>query len=384
MKRMGMILGTTRQVMLGMSWIVLGASLAALTGCDGFFVDQKSGSGGGTGTTGNYVYVANSGTNTLAALSIGTGTLTALTGSPLALAYSPNSMVVTPNNKFLYVGGPGAIYVYTIATDGTISGASAGAAVAISNDVALDVSPDGNWLFALNGTSTQLDEFKINTSTGALTSVTPTPYSVATAVVVPRMVKISPNGSLIFIALGTGGDFVFTFNTTTGVVVNSQQLTLGATTSDNAIAVDSNSAYLYLARSGTGGGVAVYSIGSTGALNAVSGTPFAAGALTYALQLDSTGKSLYAANRTDGTISGYTLGTGGGLTAISGSPYASGSLVTSLARDKTGKYLLAASYGGSSDLTLYTIDSTVAGKLNPTTVAATGMSAGAIAVATTH
>ena len=366
-----------------MSWTVLCVGLMVLTGCNGFFVDQKS-SSSGTGTTGNYVYVANSGTNTIAAFSIGTGTLTALTGSPLALGYSPNSLVVTPNNKFLYVAGPGAIYVYTIATDGTISGASAGAAVAISNDVSLDVSPDGNWLFALNGTSTQLDEFKINTSTGALTSVTPTPYSVATAVVVPRMVKVAPSGALVFIALGTGGDFVFTFNTSTGAVVNSQQLSLGTTTSDNAIAVDSNSAYLYLARSGTGGGVAAYSIGTAGALNAVSGSPFASGTLSYALQLDSTGKYLYAANRTDGTISGYTVGTGGGLTAISGSPYASGLLVTSLARDNSGKYVLAASYGGSSDLTLYSLDSTVAGKLNSTTVAATGISAGAIAVATTH
>lgn len=376
-------LGAIRRVMLGMSWTVLCVGLMVLTGCNGFFVDQKS-SSSGTGTTGNYVYVANSGTNTIAAFSIGTGTLTALTGSPLALGYSPNSLVVTPNNKFLYVAGPGAIYVYTIATDGTISGASAGAAVAISNDVSLDVSPDGNWLFALNGTSTQLDEFKINTSTGALTSVTPTPYSVATAVVVPRMVKVAPSGALVFIALGTGGDFVFTFNTSTGAVVNSQQLSLGTTTSDNAIAVDSNSAYLYLARSGTGGGVAAYSIGTAGALNAVSGSPFASGTLSYALQLDSTGKYLYAANRTDGTISGYTVGTGGGLTAISGSPYASGLLVTSLARDNSGKYVLAASYGGSSDLTLYSLDSTVAGKLNSTTVAATGISAGAIAVATTH
>jgi len=198
------------------------------------------------------------------------------------------------------------------------------------------------------------------------------------------MVKVAPSGALVFIALGTGGDFVFTFNTSTGAVVNSQQLSLGTTTSDNAIAVDSNSSYLYLARSGTGGGVAAYSIGTAGALNAVSGSPFASGALSYALQLDSTRKYLYAANRTDGTISGYTVGTGGGLTAISGSPYASGLLVTSLARENSGKYVLAASYGGSSDLTLYSLDSTVAGKLNSTTVAATGISAGAIAVATTH
>ncbi len=71
--------------------------------------------------------------------------------------------------------------------------------------------------------------------------------------------------------------------------------------------VDPKTAYVYIARSGTNGGVAVYSIGAAGALTPVTGSPFAAGNGTFSVQLDSTGTYVYAANRTDGTISGYTI-----------------------------------------------------------------------------
>src|SRR5947209_6933227 len=85
---------------------MLAAALVGLAGCDGFFVPPNGG-GGGT-TSGNFVYAANSSTNTVAGFTIGTNTLTGVTGSPLALGYSPAAAVVTPGNTFLYVAGPGA------------------------------------------------------------------------------------------------------------------------------------------------------------------------------------------------------------------------------------------------------------------------------------
>ncbi len=128
-------------------------------------------------------------------------------------------------------------------------------------------------------------------------------------------------GRLVFAALGTGGDVVFTFNTTSGVLALSQTLPpVSATTSDNALAVDSTTSFLYIARSGTNGGVAVYGIGAGGALNSVSGSPFAAGNRPISLVIEKTGSFLYAANQVDGTISGYTIGTGGVLSALNGSP----------------------------------------------------------------
>jgi 6-phosphogluconolactonase (cycloisomerase 2 family) len=301
-------------------------------------------------------------------------------------------MVVTPKNTLLYVGSATGIFVYFINSDGSLTAPSTGSQPAGVSAPALAVSPDGQWLIALDGTTQQLDIFQINASTGALTSVQkPATYSIISGTWQPSDVRVSPDGTLIFAALGTAGDVVFTFNTTTGVATSSQGLPTGnASTGDYGLAVSPKTTYLYIARSGTNGGVAVYSIGSGGLLTPVTGTPFAAGSGTFSVALDSTGTYVYAANRTDGTISGYTIVPsttvlGLSLTQLNGSPYTSGTGVQSIGIDATNKYLLAAAVGGAPDLTMYSFDITVPGKLIPATSVATGVDpAGAVALALTR
>jgi DNA-binding beta-propeller fold protein YncE len=161
---------------------------------------------------------------------------------------------------------------------------------------------------------------------------------------------------------------------------------LGSTqTSDKALAINSTATYLYVARSGANGGLAVYTIGANGGLNAVTGSPFAAGVQPFSVVLDSSGKYVYVANGNDATISGYLIGTGSVLTPLAGSPYVSGQQVEALGRDNSGKYILAASFGGSPDLTMYSFDATSPGKLDTVTSAATGTDpANAISIALTH
>jgi 6-phosphogluconolactonase len=367
--------------------------LFLLTGCASFFPPLTN-SGGGT-NTGNQAYVANQTTKSVAGFTVGTGTLTAVANSPVTLTFVPTSLVVTPNNSFLYVGGQAGIDLYLINSDGSLSTPTTGALQVAVTAPSMAVSPDGQWLIALDGITQQLDIYAINASTGVLTAAagSPATYSLASGAGtwLPTTVKVSPDGTLIFAALGTGGDVVFTFDTTTGAAVLSQTLGTGnLTTGDYGLAVDPKTAYLYIARSGTNGGLMVYSIGSGGALNLVKGSPFAAGNGTYSVVLDSTGTYAYAANRTDSTISGYTIvpatATAGlTLTALSGSPYASGTSVQSLGIDSSGKYLLAAAVGGSADLTMYSFDITTPGKLDPETSKATGTDpAGAVAVALSH
>jgi 6-phosphogluconolactonase len=364
--------------------------LPVFTGCGGFFPPINSGGGGGT--TGNLVYVANQGASSIGGFSIGTGTLTAVKNSPLAVGYKPVSMVVTPSKALLYVGAATGIFVYFINSDGSLTTPSTGSQPAGVFASAMVVSPDGQWLIVLDGTTQQLDIFKITASTGALTSVSnPATYSIQSGVWQPSDIRISSDGTLIFAALGTAGDVVFTFNTTTGVAVSSQGLATGNTaTGDYGLAVSAKTTYLYIARSGTNGGVAVYSIGSGGSLSSVTGSPFAAGSGTFSVTLDTTGTYVYAANRTDGTISGYTIVPGAttaalSLTQLSGSPYTSGAGVQALGVDSTGKYLLAVAVNGGPDLTMYSFDVPVPGKLDPATSIATGVDpAGAVALALTH
>jgi 6-phosphogluconolactonase len=364
--------------------------LPVFTGCGGFFPPINSGGGGGT--TGNFVYVANQGASSIGGFSIGTGTLAAVKNSPLAVGYKPVSMVVTPSKALLYVGAATGVFVYFINSDGSLTTPSTGSQPAGVFASAMTVSPDGQWLIVLDGTTQQLDIFKITASTGALTSVqNPTTYSIQSGVWQPSDIRISSDGTLIFAALGTAGDVVFTFNTTSGVAVSSQGLATGDTaTGDYGLAVSAKTTYLYIARSGTNGGVAVYSIGSGGSLTSVTGSPFAAGSGTFSVTLDTTGTYVYAANRTDGTISGYTIvpGTttaGLSLTQLNGSAYASGAGVQAVGVDSTGKYLLAVAVNGGPDLTMYSFDVPVPGKLDPATSIATGVDpAGAVALALTH
>jgi 6-phosphogluconolactonase len=393
--------------------VAMVATVLTLVGCSNFFVPENDSGGGGTGgngTASGTVYVANlsrsslngfgvvpavaaiPATPTTPAVPATPAALKNIAGLPMALTYQPISMVVTANNTFLYVGSVGGIYLYAINSNGSLTIPTANPKPAGVFAISMTISPDGQWLIALDGTTQQLDIFQINTTTGALNSLNPPAvYSTLAGTWAPASVRISPNGQLIFAALGGAGDVVFTFNTTTGIAVSSANLNVPTTTtSDFGLAIDNNTAYLYIARSGTQGGVAVYSIGVNGTLIAVTGSPFAAGSGTYAVQLDSTGSYAYAANRTDGTISGYkivpgTIASGLKLTPLSGSPYASGAGVQSLGLDSKGIYLLAAALGGSPDLSMYSFDATTLGMLDLATSAATDADpAGATAIALTH
>ncbi|SFS17417.1 6-phosphogluconolactonase, cycloisomerase 2 family [Granulicella pectinivorans] len=367
--------------------LALCAAIPALSGCGNFFVYPGTGGGSGSGSTTSYAYVANATTTNLAAFALNSGKLVSVSGSPYSLGISPTSLVVTPANTYLYVGTAVALYGFSInTTTGQLTALNSGQALASVNVVSLDVSPDGNWLLALDASGVTVDEYAINTSTGLLNAATGATYSITgNGVSAPRAIKFAPSGAFVFAALGTGGDAVFNFNTSTGALTYNTSLAGSTTSSDNALTVDSTSTHLYIARSGTGAGVTAYTISSNGALNSVSGSPFAAGGGPYSVVIDATGDYLYAGNRTDGTISGYTIATSGALTPISGSPFASGVNVNSLGRDSLGKYIVAASLGGSSDLTMYSFDATTAGKLNVASTATTGTDpTGAIAVAMTH
>ncbi len=379
-------------------WVAAAAAIVVpfFTGCGDFFPPINNGGGGGGGTTSGRVYVANQAASSIGGFSIGTGTLTIVTNTPVPTAYKPLSMVVTPNNTLLYVGSAIGIFVYFINSDGSLTTPSTGSQPAGVFAQSLDVSPDGQWLIALDGTTQQLDVFQINPSTGALTSL-PAPatatatYSGTVGTWQPTLVRFSPDGTLIFAALGTAGDVVFTFNTATGAAASSQYLPTGNTaTGDYGLVMSAKSPYLYIARSGVNGGVAVYNVTSVGVLTAVTGSPFAAGSGTFSVALDSTGTYVYAANRTDGTVSGYTIvpsttALGLSLTPLTGSPYVSGVLTQAIAIDVTNKYLLSVAVGGVPDMTMYSFDISVPGKLDPATSVATGVNpAGAVALALTH
>jgi len=64
---------------------------------------------------------------------------------------------------------------------------------------------------------------------------------------------------------------------------------------------------------------------ATGALTAMSGSPFSGGGGTWGVVVDPTGSFLYVADATANTVSAFSINSSTGvLTAVSGSPYATG------------------------------------------------------------
>jgi 6-phosphogluconolactonase (cycloisomerase 2 family) len=387
----GSMMGLLRRVAAALGLV----ALCWTTGCAGFWVYPGSSSSGSSSTSGDIVYVANETAETVSGFVVGTGSLTAVSGSPVSLGFSPTALAVNPADSILFVAGSSQIAAYSIGTGGVLGSLSSGVTGGLLDVVAMDISPDGQWLFALDGTLASnmvtVYEFQINSSTGALTQEGGASISITTATPPPSpsAIKVSPvasNGQqYVFVALGTGGDLSILFNTaaSSGALSSPTQMTLTSLpqyTSDNALTVNADSTILYIARSNSSlaGVIASYSIGSNGVLTPVA--QGATGVMPSAVDLNAAGTGVYVANRTDGTISEFSTTTSGGLTLLG--TIDSGSLPIGLAVDNTGDYLLAAANGGSSDLTMYSFDSTTTGKLDSSAATATGT--GPVAIAATH
>jgi len=391
---------------------VLGVpALCVMTGCAGFWVypgTAKSSTGTGS-TAGDYVYVANYNSLSISGFAVGsTGALSPTTGSPVSLNVAPTAMVVNPADSLLFVSVNGGIYSYSIGTGGVLTAQTSGYSSGLGDVVSMDVSPDGQWLIALGPVITTSNDvtlyvFAINSSTGALTSQTGVggqTYNITGSAPIAQALKVASlslngnsNGEDVFVALGTAGDLIIPFNTTTGTLASSIGAPISipsgypANSSDNALAINPSTSTLYVARSKTtsyNGELDVYSITSSGGylLQATAKT----GVMPSAVALNTAGTNVYVANTTGGTISGFSTtvtavtGSSGVLPELSGSQYSSGAGVNGLAADKSGDYLLAITKGELPGLSMYSYDSTTSGALDPAASATTGTLPYAIAV----
>lgn len=376
-------------------WGLLAGTLM-LVGCGQFFPPVTSTSGGsgggssgsGSGTSGDYLYVANSNSSlsSVAGYSLTSGALTNTSGATYAVPLTPTTLAVTPNDKYLYVGSDVlAMYVYTIASDGSIALGNSGSPV-FSGDspAAMEVDPSGQWMVWVSAYSGAAHAFGIDSSTGALTNTSSTGIGLASTGA--DGLAITPNDQYVYVALGTGGVETLSFNASTGVLaaVNSVLAPKQSLDADLAVAVSPNGDYLYVAETGINA-VRVFSIAANGTLSEVSGSPYKTGLGPSAVLADSTGSYVYVANRAGNTISAFSVGTGGALTAITGSPFATGTTPVALAEDKSHGYVAVVNAGGSPDLQVFAISTTTPGALVSSATSSSGTDpTQAIAIAATQ
>jgi 6-phosphogluconolactonase len=366
--------------------------LGLVTGCGEFFSPVNN-NPGGTGTT-SYVYVTNidaTGTGgTLTAYSLTSGVLAQLSGSPITLAATPTSIVVAPNNAFLYVGTTIGVYLYTIGTDGTLTQgnndsivySSLGASTQVQSMV---VDSTSSWLMVTNLNSSALDAVAVDPTTGLPTASSPLTQEVTLSSTTPLMLSIAPANNNIFVAMGVNGVNALSFTATsasapmgTKIVPIPVHVAKGA---DNAVTVDPTSTYLYVGEA-TSNQLRLINI-STNLLADVADYPIGAGA--SAILADPTSAYVYVANKTDGTISGFSQ-SAGALTALGDSPYDTTKLPIGLVEDSSKTYVIAIGFGANPNFWLYNYDTSSLGTLDVKTTTSTGTSGVTVAnaVAVTH
>jgi 6-phosphogluconolactonase (cycloisomerase 2 family) len=287
-----------------------------------------------------YYAVANFGTSLVSVFSVNTstGVLTAVSGSPFTAGSGPVGISFSPviyGNLFAASGNnsSGAVSVFQVnPATGSLTQVSGSPFSAVSSPWETAFSPlvNGNvFVGVANNGSNILTVYSMNTVTGALTTIASPATGAAGSH--PRGFAFSPivNGNLFAAAANGGtGDFaIFSVNTSTGAftAATGSPFSIGANTIPTGIAfspVINGNLFLAVTQNSnngsnnTGSLVSVYSINtSTGVPTAVSGSPFTTGTGPSAVAFSPfVNGNLYAAvsNFATNNVSVYTVNTSTG------------------------------------------------------------------------
>ena len=285
---------------------------------------------------GTYLYVADKSSNTVSVYAIDqtidtttSGTLTA-TGDPIATGSGPMAIAIDPSNTYMYVAN---------VNDNTVSAysLSAGTATQIIGSPytvgrepsSLKTNSAGTFLYVTNFTDGTVSALAIDRTTGQLSVVSGQPYGAGKGAL---SVALDSTGQFLYSANDTGATIsAYTIASTTGQLTATTSSPLATGSQPQALAADPSGKYIYAANVPSNNTIATYGItASAGDLTLVS--TVGSGTLPVSLAVDSTGTFVYAANYTSGTVSVYSVdAASGALTAISGSPFPAGAGARSIA-----------------------------------------------------
>jgi 6-phosphogluconolactonase len=209
---------------------------------------------------GKFLYSPDSASNEIVGFTINgtTGALAPLSGSPFPAGASPEQVVITPSGNFLYASDgndpQGGISAYSIdSTTGaltSIAGSPFPTAAGGGPDC-LVVDSTGKFLFAalpfLNG----IAAFTIDSGTGVLTAVAGSPFSPSLGGAFPIMysIALSPNGKFLYAQAAIDADiYGFTVDPSTGALTSMTGSPFGTIfiTNMNNLVVDPSGNFLYV------------------------------------------------------------------------------------------------------------------------------------------
>ena len=231
--------------------------------------------------------------------------MTAIPGSPFGAGTDPQALTFDSSGAYLYVANNGSdnLSAYVVdASTGALTPLSTATYATGSGPSAVSVGNlnSGQFVFVTNnGGSNNISVFAIAARTGVLTPVAGSPFAAGGN---PHSLVLQPFGPFDY-----GAEFLYTANfdgtssTISGFSVDTNTGALTALSGSpfavsvsNYITTDRNGAYLYVT---TGASVVGYGIdGTTGALSALAGFPVASGTNAYSVTVDASNQFLYVAN----------------------------------------------------------------------------------------
>lgn len=216
------------------------------------------------------------------------------------------------------------------------------------------------FLYASNPASLSgglIDAWSINLGSGALTPVSGSPFNLGIFSVSGGLAA-NNNAQVLYVADAGKIDALHADSTGALTAISRSPFLAG---SELFLALDPSDKFLFASDTTPPGNVLAYTIDSTGALTPVAGSPFPAvsgstNTYPYQLAVDSSGKFLYVDLMFSNQIAAFSIdSTTGALTAVPGSPFSTGTMPTALA---TASNFLYVSNSLDGTVSGYTIDST--------------------------
>jgi hypothetical protein len=349
--------------------------------------DASTGAGGGglngTGTVYAYLLFEVGASDGMAAdtLSLSANTWDEATSFvapsvPSTVSLDGGTVVVNlTGQKYIYVAfRNGTVYGYSV--DGA-SGAltTVANAVAVIGGTSITANPAGTFLFVSDATSGDISVFSISPTTGALIAVgTPFFSGIAAA-----ELATDGAGDYLYATAGTGGAQVAAMSIgSTGTLTLVPGSPFGF---PMAKVIGENSGKYLLGISGFDNHIHVFNIGSQGVITESTNSPFATAGLPENLVLSPNGNFVYAFDGEETPMEGYSLAnlSTGVLTAVVGSPFIGLNLEVGQF-DQSGLYMFGISEGSNSGEFLpYAADPST-GIISTTTYAPLGIPEGSFAV----
>jgi 6-phosphogluconolactonase len=319
--------------------------------------------------TPKFAYAANKAAKTVSEWTIAdsTGSLTAITGSPVTDSNGPQLVAVTPSGTFVYTGNVNnTVSEYRVnATTGSLALVKGSPITGFGSVNGLAVDSTGTYLFVLDSTKAIVVSYIITATTGALT-----PYSSTAAPANAQTLTLDPAGITAVVASAT---LIEPYEVNTGVLLSglgsaTATQTLGATT------LDQSAQYIFVTEPQNNAVVTFNAAAWSAQLKQLSSA--ATGNNPGAVLAEPSGKYVYVANTSDGTISAYTLNRSTGALKQIGSAIAAAAGTNSMSTSNDGKYLYATN-GTAGSVSIFKINST--GSLTAAGTATTGTAPTSIA-----